>query len=302
MEQRHAVLLVEDDEAHVRLVESAFLRHGNQFQITAVTSISAARQLIASETWDLVLADYLLGDGHGSDLIPDDAESADYGVVLLTSHGDEHVAVKALKSGAIDYVVKSPESFLSLPRLCERGIQNRQLVKQRREAEQALRRSEQHLRLALLASGSAAWDFDFDTDKLMWSREAVQLAELPTDTHDNAFEDYMQRVHPDDRPAVQSAWLSLTEIPVAFDDPVRVEHRVTLQDGSTRWIELCGRRIESGTGAAFQLAGLLTNITTSKRAEEELKLKEQELAHVARQAGSMTNTGMPFPQSGDIRI
>jgi len=282
MIQQSDILLVEDDASHVKLVEAAFRRHDGHFQITVVNTIAAAHEKIADGGWELVLADYLLGEDHGTDLIPDDAESAEYGVVLLTSHGDEHIAVNALKSGAVDYVVKSPESFIALPRLCERAIQNRQLVQQRREAEQALRLSEQ--RLALSASGSAAWDFDPATGRMTWSSEAAQLADLPAGTHDNAIQDYIQRVHSDDRPAVQTAWQSLVEMPVAFNDPVRVEHRITLRDGSTRWIELSGRRMESGTNAPFQLSGMLTNISARKRADEELELKQQELAHVARLA------------------
>lgn len=277
------ILLVEDDASHVKLVEEAFRRSGSRLRVTVTDSIAEARSRIAADTWDLVLADYLLDDGYGSELIPDDPESASYGLVVLTSHGDEHVAVRALTSGAVDYVVKSPDTFMALPRVCERAIQNRNLLRERQIAERALRRSEQHLRLAQLASGAAAWEFDLATGLATWSCEAAELIGLPAGEQDSGFEEYTRRVHSDDRRAVLAAWKSMIEMPAGLE-PVRVEHRITLLDGSTRWVELCGRAIDAHDGPPFQLAGMLTNITARKAADEELNRKEQELAHVGRLA------------------
>lgn len=283
MEKQQRILLVEDESSHVRLVCEAFSRSESPFELQTTGSLLEARQHLDEGGYGLVLADYLLGDGHGLDLIPTDSDIADYGVVLLTSYGDEHVAVAAMKSGAVDYIVKSPETFQSLPRICERALENRRLLQERREAEQALRRSEQQLRLALQASGSAAWEFDPATGITMWTREAVELTGLKISGQSTSTRDYLQQVHPDDRSAIVAAWQRLLEAQSTPGEPVRVEHRLILDDGNTRWVELCGRVIESN-GSPRELAGTLTDITARKLASEEFKQKELELAHVARLA------------------
>jgi PAS domain S-box-containing protein len=63
---------------------------------------------------DLIITDYRLPDGDGSELVLDAAGLCP--VILMTSHGSQQVAVEAMKIGAQDYIEKSPESFVNLPR------------------------------------------------------------------------------------------------------------------------------------------------------------------------------------------
>lgn len=281
MGQQGRILLVEDEASHVRLVVESFRLSDSDLLLDVASSIADARQQLNENDFDLVLADYLLHDGQGSDLIPEAAESAAYCVVLLTSHGDERIAVEAMKSGAVDYVVKSAESFPALPRICERALEHRQLQRDRREAELALRRSEQQLRLALQASRSAAWEFNPSTGRTLWSPDAIRLTGL-TVTEGTLTDDYLKCVHSDDRTDVESAWQKLLAPNGTTSDPVRVEHRLADGDREGRWIELSGRVIEPDNGPPYDLAGMLTDITARKQAEEALRQKESELAHVAR--------------------
>ena len=281
MGQPGRILLVEDDASHIRLVLNSFEQSEWDFEVDVSESVARARSKIEDCHFDLVLADYLLQDGQGSELIPDSADSASFCVVPLTSHGDEQIAVDAMKSGAVDYVVKSVESFQALPRICKRALDHRQLSRDRREAEQALRRSEQQLRLALQASGSAAWEFDPTTGRTKWSKDAVQLTGLSVNEGTVA-EDYLPCVHPDDRLDVEAAWQKLQVPHGAASEPVRVEHRLAGNEGTPRWIELAGRVIDAENGPPYELAGLLTDVSARKWAEDALRQKESELAHVAR--------------------
>ena len=43
-------------------------------------------------------------------------------VVIMTSYGDEHVAVEAMKAGALDYVVKSEATLADMPYIAERAL------------------------------------------------------------------------------------------------------------------------------------------------------------------------------------
>jgi PAS domain-containing protein len=65
----------------------------------------------------------------------------------MTSYGNERIAVEALKSGALDYVVKSPESMLDMPHLAERAIEQWEARAERARMQKALLESEAQFRL-----------------------------------------------------------------------------------------------------------------------------------------------------------
>ena len=103
---RHKVLLVEDDDldqmAFMRFVES----EGLPYDCTVAGSIAEARNVLDCHCFDIVLADYSLGDGTGLDIL--DVVNGTP-VILVTGAGDEHVTVEAWRAGAYDYLIKDLE-------------------------------------------------------------------------------------------------------------------------------------------------------------------------------------------------
>ncbi len=142
------VLLIEDDTvdqlAFKRLVKEAQLAYA----YTVAGSVSEARTLLAAETFDIVIMDYLLGDGTAFDVL--DAVPSDLPVIFATGAGDEEIAVKAMKSGATDYLIKDIErNYLKiLPVTVEQTLQRK---KERQEVEQ-LRESMLHMMIHDLRS------------------------------------------------------------------------------------------------------------------------------------------------------
>ena len=57
-------------------------------------------------------------------------------VIVMTSHGNEAWAVEAIKLGALDYIVKSPESLSQMERSAERAMREWQHITALRKAEQ----------------------------------------------------------------------------------------------------------------------------------------------------------------------
>jgi PAS domain S-box-containing protein len=88
--------------AFARLVESESL----PYECTIAGSVSEARSLLETEPFDVVIADYSLGDGTAFDIL----ESAKcVPVILVTGAGDEEIAVRAWRAGAYDYLIKDLE-------------------------------------------------------------------------------------------------------------------------------------------------------------------------------------------------
>jgi PAS domain S-box-containing protein len=139
------LLLVEDEEAHTELVRRAFEFHPGRFRLKVADSLREARDYLSGFIPDLVIADLVLPDGKGIELLSVEGEKPPFPLVLMTGHGDEQVAVGAMKVGAMDYVVKSVETLADMPHIAERAIGEWNHIKERKRAEEELRKREHDL-------------------------------------------------------------------------------------------------------------------------------------------------------------
>jgi PAS domain S-box-containing protein len=123
------VLLIEDDKldrrAFVRMVEQEKL----PYDCTAAESVSQGMEELRSHKYDVVIVDYLLGDGTAFDILP---EVKDTPIVFVTGAGDEEVALKAWKAGVSDYLIKDADRryLKALPITVDSAI-SRRLMEER---------------------------------------------------------------------------------------------------------------------------------------------------------------------------
>jgi len=140
------ILLVEDSQVHAEMIRESLLAWGEGIRVTVASTLAEARAFLAHVTPDIALVDLMLPDGRGTELLRADREEAPFPAILLTASGDEQTAVEAMKAGALDYLVKSVETLADLPRIIERSLREWAHILRRREAEEALRRSEEKYR------------------------------------------------------------------------------------------------------------------------------------------------------------
>ncbi len=96
------ILVVEDEEAHAELMQRAFAAFSGEFRLMIVGSLAEAHACLAHSRPDLIIADLLLPDGRGTELLAAGAQRPAFPLVLMTSFGNEQVAVEAMKAGALD--------------------------------------------------------------------------------------------------------------------------------------------------------------------------------------------------------
>ena len=143
------ILLVEDDTAHVKIAQRAFESVEFPCNLVIAGDLADARAQLAARPVSLIIADLVLPDGSGTELIrPHDAADV-CPLVVMTSQGDETAAVEALKAGAIDYVVKSAATLIELPHMARRALREWDLIQGRRRAEQRLQDEERRHRALL---------------------------------------------------------------------------------------------------------------------------------------------------------
>src|SRR5688572_17504443 len=99
-----SVLLLED-ELLLRKRLTGFLEKEGA-EVTAVTTVAAARQAIASMSFEAALIDVNLPDGRGTDLLRDKLFPPTTNVIVMTAEGGITGAIEALRAGAADYLVK----------------------------------------------------------------------------------------------------------------------------------------------------------------------------------------------------
>jgi light-regulated signal transduction histidine kinase (bacteriophytochrome) len=137
--KRKTILLVEDDDSHAELICRAFEDVGSFWDVQHVLELSDAFSWLEkrSESPALVIADYLLPDGTGLDLTRDamSPEEVCFPLIIITGVGSEQLAVHAIKSGAMDYVVKNPEELRELPWRAERAIREWKILTRRKRLE-----------------------------------------------------------------------------------------------------------------------------------------------------------------------
>ena len=139
MKKRISVLIVEDDELHTELIQRAFEEHQSRFMLRFSSNLMEARIYMEERKPDIVVCDWLLPDGRGIELFSSDKENSSYPIIMMTSYGNEELAVETIKAGALDYLVKSPESFAGLPNFILRGLREWEHIRARHAAEKKLR-------------------------------------------------------------------------------------------------------------------------------------------------------------------
>ncbi|MEM6254163.1 MAG: EAL domain-containing protein [Cyanobacteria bacterium P01_D01_bin.156] len=277
-------LLVEDNLADAQLFET--LLSSSEIidsQLHHTVRFHEALQALENHNYDVVLLDLCLPDGQGVDLVKQlKILAPQIPVVVLTGIQDQQVAVAALKEGAQDYLVKSdtfsPErlaqlGYVDVGNLLAKTIQ---YAIERTELTRQLAISEERYELAVQGANDGIWDWDLKTSQIFFSNRWKYLIGLPNETAFNNPDDWLNRIHPEDRPIFEK---QLQQHLQYHRSKFRCEYRILHSNGSYRWMLTRGMALWNENGEAYRIAGSQTDITARKLLEKDL-YKEKELAQI----------------------
>lgn len=186
------ILIVDDEPAHIDAIGRSLEKMEESIDVVTAGTMAQYRQAIADHPPDIVLMDICLPDGRSVDMLTSPAESGPFPIVIMTSYGNEKIAVEAIKSGALDYVVKSSETFANMPRTVARGIREWKLLRERRNADEERLRLERKLQQIQKAeslgrmAGAIAHHYNNLLGAVMGNLE-LALDELPVATKARVF-------------------------------------------------------------------------------------------------------------------
>ena len=262
------ILVVEDEEAHAELIRRAFASHDGGPRLTVARDLRGARARLAESPPGLVITDWRLPDGKGTELVPGEKDDAPYPVVLMTSHGDEQVAVDAMKAGVLDYVVKSEATLADMPRVAEQALREWELIVARRRAEGALRASEDRLRQVVENAKEWIWEIDARgiyvyAGPVVESILGYHPDELVGTKH------FYDLFDPEDRRELKRQAARIFAAKQPFREFV---HRNGRKDGKAVWLSTSGLPLLDSEGEILGYRGVDTDITESKRMEQKLRV------------------------------
>lgn len=271
------ILLVEDSPTHSELIRSALSGWERPFFLTEARTLHEARLLLSATLPDLMIVDLMLPDGRGTELLPARRELVNLPMLIMTSQGNEEEAVKAMRAGALDYLVKSSSMLSEMPRALERALREWQHIQERRKAEETLRLSEARWRsvfesaaagMVIISPEGKFLEVNPWLCRLLGYSEGEMSGRMVTDF-----------VHPDDREQTLAFYANAN----AGDCPtIHTEKRYLCRDGHTIWGHASVSCVRDDRQQPLYCIGLIQDISGRVQSEEELRRAIRELDSFVR--------------------
>jgi len=260
-------LLVEDNAGDARLIREMLKEASTaRFELVQVERLDAALKCVKQTSFDVALLDLGLPDSRGLDSFDRlRSQAPAVPVVVLTGLDDQELAVKAVRAGAQDYLVKGKFDGDLLARCMRYAIE-------RERAEEALRESEERFR-KVFEEGPVGMALVGSDHRLIEVNPALcgLLGYSERELTGMRFADI---THPEDieRDARSAEQLFKGEIP-----SYSLEKRYVRKDGEQIWAHLTASLIRGKDGTAEYGLGIVEDISERKRAEEGLRRARDEL-------------------------
>ena len=146
-------------------------------------------------------------------------------------------------------------------------------ITDKKTAEEALRASEERLRLAQQAARIGTFEWNIQTGVNTWTPELEEMYGLPPSGFGGTQTAFENLVHPDDRARV----IELNNWALKTGNPTKGEWRVVWPDGSVHWIAGRWQALQNESREPVRIIGVNADVTVRKRAEEELRESEEKL-------------------------
>ena len=232
-------------------------RHG--YDVAVAVDGRQALEVLAARSIVLILLDIEmpgLGGLEVLQIIRQTHSAAELPVIMVTARHESHDIVAALNAGANDYVTKPIDFAVTMARI------ETQLG--RRQAEAALRESEERYALAVRGANDGLWDWNLKTDVMYFSPRWKEM--LGWEEHEiaNVPAEWFNRIHSEEVGDVRASLAAHIDGRVGHFE---TEHRMLHRNGGYRWMRSRGLVVRDQAGAASRMAGSQTDITEGKVAD-----------------------------------
>ena len=163
-----------------------------------------------------------------------------------------------------------------------------QNITERKQAEEAIRKSEQVLREAESLGHTGSWEQNLITGEIFNTEENLHLFFGDDHSKGTPLDDYAQAVHPDDREYVMQRRVQL----LAEGGPGDIEFRVVWPDGSVHILFGRSTVVYDELGQAIRVYGTNVDITERKKAEEDIRRYAAQMEALAEISHTFAEAGL----------
>jgi diguanylate cyclase (GGDEF)-like protein len=264
------LLLVEDMPTDAELEVRELKRAGMRVVHKLVETEGSFREALSEFAPHLIISDFSMPHFDGMWALSLARELApETPFIFVSGTIGEEYAIRALKNGATDYVLKS--NLVRLPAAVERALLDGQERAARRKAEQELEETRSRLDSIVSSLSDVVWSVSPKPYRMLYVSRAIEaLWRRPVQAFYDNPDVWFEGIHADDRDQVERAWKAALRGGV-FDAIYRIVH----EGSPVRWIHDRARSIRDDAGNVVRLDGIARDIT-------ELKLQEQRIARLNR--------------------
>ena len=144
-------------------------------------------------------------------------------------------------------------------------------ITERKQAEEALQKSEASLAEAQRIAHLGNWDWNILTNELHWSDEIYRIFGLAPQEFGATYEAFLNSVHPEDREFVRKS----VDRALYDDEPYSIDHRIVLPDGEVRIVHEQADITFDETGRPIRMVGTVQEITEQKKLNKQLVESEE---------------------------
>ena len=260
------VVIIEDEEAHFSLMKRAIAREFSSASVVHFQDATSCLERLDQINPTVIITDYLMPGMNGIELLEVlNQQDMDIPVIMITGQGDENIAVRAIKSGAKDYLVKSGDFFTLLPSVIEKVVRQREL-------KQSLYTSER--RFQDLAEATFNWVWEMDVQgRYIFSNSIVEA--ITGYCHDEVIGKYFHDFFSNqDKEALKTSVFQI----VAEVKPITVSDTIFIRkDGVEIILEITGVPFFDKAGNLLGYRGVSRDITARKKAEIHIRNLSQQL-------------------------
>ena len=267
------VLMVDGNEDDVELIRRTLKGSSIEAELSVASSLAEAKAFLAGNTPDILIVGVRLPDGKGIELLPSDVEKRSMPIVIFTRHGDEKAAVAAIKTGAMDYIVKSDDTFANMPHVIERTLREWAHVVERRKTEKALWESEKEHRVWVENSPTCTKIVSMDSKLQFMSSSGVNALKID-DIAEYIGKPFASALYPE----VSRNLINKT-LEKVKETGESITHEMSVHDieGQLLWFLTSFVAVYDDEGRMDYIMVVSTDITERKQVEEKLRDKFDEI-------------------------